>query len=291
MTSLGVPVSRVDLYLRLTRLNKPIGIFLVLWPMLWALWLAAGGLPNLWVLFVFVAGAVLMRSAGCVMNDFADRKIDGHVTRTRSRPLATGEISSREALMLFAVLCLLAFALVLSLNGLTIALSAVGVGLAVLYPFTKRATHWPQMFLGAAFGWAVPMAFAAQTAAVPGGAWLLFAATLVWALIYDTFYAMVDRDDDLKIGVKSTAVLWGRYDRLMIALFQVLHFGLLIAVGRAFELGALYYLGLAIAIGVAIYHQWLTRRRDRESCFAAFMQHNYVGGVVFAGIVADLALT
>jgi len=287
MTEVSAPTRRLDVYLRLTRLNKPIGIFLVLWPMLWALWFAARGLPDPWVLFVFVAGAVLMRSAGCVMNDFADRGIDGHVERTKGRPLATGEISARRALLVFAVLCVLAFALVLTLNGLTIALSVIGVGLAVLYPFTKRATHWPQMFLGAAFGWAVPMAFAAQSGGVPIGAWLLFAATLVWALIYDTFYAMVDRDDDLKIGVKSTAVLWGRYDRAIIGLCQCLHFALLIAVGRAFDMGALYYLGLALAVVVAVYHQWLTRRRDRESCFAAFMQHNYVGGVVFAGIVLD----
>lgn len=287
MAGVSASTRQLDVYLRLTRLNKPIGIFLVLWPMLWALWLAADGMPDLWVLFVFVAGAVLMRSAGCVMNDFADRRIDGHVERTKGRPLATGEISARRALLVFAVLCVLAFALVLTLNGLTIALSVIGVGLAVLYPFTKRATHWPQMFLGAAFGWAVPMAFAAQSGGVPIGAWLLFAATLVWALIYDTFYAMVDREDDLKIGVKSTAVLWGRYDRAMIGLCQFLHFALLVAVGRAFDMGALYYLGLALAVVVAIYHQWLTRRRDRESCFTAFMQHNYVGGVVFAGIVLD----
>jgi len=289
MNTVAAPSSRIDRYLRLTRLNKPIGIFLVVWPMLWALWLAAGGLPDIWVLLVFVVGAVLMRSAGCVMNDFADRKIDGHVERTRARPLATGEVSSREALWLFAALCVVSFLLVLTLNGLTIALSIVGVGLAVLYPFTKRATHWPQMFLGAAFGWAVPMAFAAQAGHVPAGAWVLFAATLVWALIYDTFYAMVDREDDLKIGVKSTAVLWGRYDRAMIGLCQIVHFALLVVVGAMFTLGGFYYLGLAIAVGVAVYHQWLTRRRDRASCFTAFMQHNYVGGVVFAGIVLDLA--
>lgn len=290
MNTMAAPSARVDRYLRLTRLNKPIGIFLVLWPMMWALWLAGRGLPDLWVLFVFIVGAVLMRSAGCVMNDFADRKIDGHVQRTQARPLATGEVSSAEALGLFVVLCLLAFALVLTLNWLTIAFAVVGVGLAVLYPFTKRATHWPQMFLGAAFGWAVPMAFVAQSGHVPLGGWLLFAATLIWALIYDTFYAMVDRDDDLAIGVKSTAVLWGRYDRAMIGLCQVGHFALLIATGLAFTLGTFYYLGVGAAIVVAVYHQWLTRHRDRASCFKAFMQHNYVGGVVFAGIVLDLAL-
>ncbi|WP_353177892.1 4-hydroxybenzoate octaprenyltransferase [Salinisphaera sp. T5B8] len=282
--------SHIEALFRLTRLHKPIGIFLVVWPMLWALWLAAGGVPDLWVLCVFVLGAILMRSAGCVINDFADRKIDGHVKRTRERPLATGEVSSREALVLFAVLCLAAFALVLTLNGLTIAMAFVGAGLAVLYPFTKRMTHWPQMFLGAAFGWAVPMAFAAQAGGVPWGGWLLFAATLIWALVYDTFYAMVDRDDDLKIGVKSTAILWGRYDRAVIGVFQLLFFALLIGVGRAFELGGLYYLGLTCGALMALYHQWLARNRDRDACFRVFMQHNILGGVIFAGVVADLAI-
>lgn len=290
MADTALAGSRWDAYLRLTRLNKPIGIFLVVWPMLWGLWLAAGGMPNAWVLFVFVLGAVLMRSAGCVINDYADRHIDGHVKRTTARPLATGEVSSREALLLFAVLCVLAFVLVLTLNGLTIAMAFVGAGLAVLYPFTKRVTHWPQMFLGAAFGWAVPMAFAAQTGGVPWGGWLLFVATLVWALVYDTFYAMVDRDDDLKIGVKSTAILWGRYDRAIIGLCQALFFALLAFVGLAFGLGIFYYLGLAAGIGMAIHHQWLARHRDRDACFRVFMQHNILGGVIFAGIVADLAI-
>lgn len=280
---------RCERYLRLTRLNKPIGIFLVVWPMLWALWLAARGLPDPWVLFVFVSGAVLMRSAGCVINDFADRRIDGRVRRTKARPLATGEVSSREALLLFAALCIAAFLLVLTLNGLTIAMAIVGAGLAVLYPFTKRATHWPQMFLGAAFGWAVPMAFAAQSGTVPIGGWVLFLATLIWALVYDTFYAMVDRDDDLKIGVKSTAILWGRHDRLGIGVFQCLFFALLCAVGLLFGLGSFYYLGLSVAVVMAIYHQWLTRHRDRAACFKAFMHHNVLGGVVFIGIAADLA--
>ncbi|WP_423823793.1 4-hydroxybenzoate octaprenyltransferase [Salinisphaera sp. SPP-AMP-43] len=291
MTATTQPSSRLDRYLRLTRLNKPIGIFLVVWPMLWALWLAAGGLPNLWVLFVFVVGAVLMRSAGCVMNDYADRHIDGHVKRTHARPLATGEVSEREALSLFAGLCIAAFLLVLTLNGLTIAMAFVGVFLAVLYPFTKRATHWPQMFLGAAFGWAVPMAFAAESGQVPAGGWLLFVATLIWALVYDTFYAMVDRDDDLKIGVKSTAVLWGKQDRLIIGCFQAVFYILLAIVGLMFGLGGLYYLGLIAAVGMSIYHQWITRARDRESCFKVFMQHNFLGGIIFIGLVADLALS
>lgn len=284
------PVSRLDVYLRLTRLNKPIGIFLVVWPMLWALWLAAGGVPNLWILTVFVAGAVLMRSAGCVINDFADRNIDGHVKRTRARPLATGEIGGGEALGLFVVLSLAAFALVLTLNALTIRLAFVGAGLAALYPFTKRATYWPQMFLGLAFGWAVVMAFAAVGRGVPVGGWLMFAAAVVWALVYDTMYAMVDRDDDLGIGVKSTAILWGRYDRLLVGLCQCVFFALLVACGISFGLGWAYYAGLAGAAGIAVYHQWLIRNRERDPCFRAFMHNNVLGGVIFAGIVADLLL-
>lgn len=272
------------------RLDRPIGIFLVMWPMLWALWLAAGGLPPLWVLAVFLLGCVLMRSAGCVINDVADRGIDPHVRRTKARPLATGEVGVTEALVLFAVLCLAAFALVLTLNRLTVWLSFVGVGLAALYPFTKRATYWPQMFLGAAFAWAVPMAFAAVTGAVPPGAWLVFAATLVWALVYDSMYAMVDRDDDLVIGVKSTAVLWGRADRLWIGFFQAMFFALLLAVGTAFRLGWPYYLGLAVAAGIAVYHQWLIRDRDRNACFNAFLHNNYLGMAVFAGILLERAL-
>ncbi|MFC3105791.1 4-hydroxybenzoate octaprenyltransferase [Salinisphaera aquimarina] len=290
MSVASAPTRRLDVYLRLTRLNKPIGIFLVVWPMLWALWLAAGGLPDLWVLLVFVVGAVLMRSAGCVINDFADRKIDGHVERTRARPLATGEVSAREALTLFAVLCIASFLLVLTLNGLTIAMAFVGAGLAVLYPFTKRLTHWPQMFLGAAFGWAVPMAFAAQMGTVPAGGWTLFIATLIWALVYDTFYAMVDRDDDLKIGVKSTAILWGRYDRAVIGLFQCIWLALLVIVGLQFDLGGVYYASLVVGAGMACYHQWLARARDRADCFKAFMHHNVLGGVIFFGIVIDLAI-
>ncbi len=282
--------NRVGSYWRLTRLNRPIGIFLVVWPMLWALWLAAAGTPNGWVLAVFVVGAVLMRSAGCVINDFADRHIDGHVKRTQARPLATGEVSSAEALGLFAALCLISFALVLTLNALTIKMAFVAVALAALYPFTKRATYWPQMFLGAALGWAVPMAFAAQSGTVPAGGWLVFAAALVWALVYDTMYAMVDRDDDLKIGVKSTAVLWGHYDRLMVGVFQCLFFALLIAAAPSFGLGWPYAIGLAVAAGMAVYHQWLIRTRERDACFRAFMQNNLLGGVIFAGIAADLAL-
>lgn len=279
--------ERLGLYIQLTRLNRPIGILLLLWPTLWAIWIAGAGRPDPLVLAVFVAGVLLMRSAGCVVNDLADRKVDPHVKRTRMRPLATGAISAREALGVALVLTLAAFALVLLLNPLTIALSVVGVLLAASYPFMKRYTHLPQFYLGAAFGWAIPMAFAAQTGGIPAEAWLLFAAAVVWAAIYDTMYAMVDRDDDLKIGVKSTAVLFGRYDRAWIAVFQLVFFWLLFAIGASFGLGAVYYSGLLIAIGLAIYHQWLIRDCDRDRCFRAFLHNHWLGMVVFLGIVLD----
>ncbi len=289
VTSPRGPQAKLGQYLRLTRLNKPIGIWLVGWPMLWALWLAADGFPDPVILTVFILGCVLMRSAGCVINDYADRHIDGHVKRTTQRPLATGEVSPLEALILFATLCLAAFALVLLLNPLAIKLSFGGVALAALYPFTKRWTHWPQLFLGAAFAWAIPMAFAAQAGAVPAAAWLLYVAVLVWALVYDSMYAMVDREDDLKIGVKSTAVRWGRYDRAWIGVFQTVFFLLLVGVGVGFELGLFYYLGLAAGAALAVYHQWLIRYRDRDACFKAFLHNNHVAMAIFIGIALDLA--
>lgn len=279
--------ERVARYIELTRLNRPIGIMLLVWPMLWALWLAGAGQPDPLVVAVFVAGAVLMRSAGCVINDYADREFDPHVKRTRLRPLATGAVSPREALALAGALTLAAFALVLLLNPLTIALSAGGVLLAASYPFMKRYTHLPQLHLGAAFGWAIPMAFAAQTGTVPAAAWLVFAAALVWAVVYDTMYAMVDRDDDLKIGVKSTAVLFGRYDRGWIALFQGVFFWLLLLIGGHFGLGTAYHAGVLIALGLAVYHQWLIREGDRERCFRAFLHNHWLGMTVFLGIVVD----
>ncbi len=251
------------------------------------MWIAAEGVPRLGVLTVFVLGVLLMRSAGCVINDYADRNIDGHVERTRARPIATGRVSPREALTLFAVLCLSAFALVLTMNALTIALSFGGAFLAALYPFMKRYTHLPQVFLGAAFGWAVPMGFAAQSGAVPTVAWLIFAATVMWAVIYDTMYAMVDRDDDLKIGVKSTAVLFGRADRLIIGTLQGLFFLDLLAIGHISGLGLPYHLGLAVAAALALYHQWLIRTRERAPCFKAFLHNNWLGMAVFIGIAAD----
>jgi 4-hydroxybenzoate polyprenyltransferase len=279
--------ERFRQYALLMRLHKPIGILLLLWPMLWALWVAAAGHPDTRVLVVFVLGVVLMRSAGCVINDYADRKIDPHVRRTRERPIAAGHVAPREALVLFAVLCLVAFMLVLLMNRLTMLLSLIGVLLAATYPFTKRYTHFPQVYLGAAFGWAVPMVYAAQTGAVPGIAWLIFTANILWATAYDTMYAMVDREDDLLIGVKSTAILFGAADRLMIAILQVLLLACLVWVGVWAGLGSIYYAGIAAAAGFALYQQYLIRARQTELCFRAFLNNNWFGAAVFAGIAAD----
>ena len=279
--------DRLREYYLLTRLDRPIGILLLLWPTLWALWLAAEGWPDLHVLAVFVAGVVLMRSAGCVINDYADRDFDRHVERTRDRPITAGRVKPREALALFAVLCLLAFALVLTLNRLTILMSFGGVVLAAVYPFTKRYTHLPQVVLGAAFGWAIPMAFAAQTGTVPKLAWLLFTVNVLWSTAYDTMYAMVDREDDLKIGVKSTAILFGEADRLVIGILQGLVLLGLVLAGRMAGLGGLYYLGLLAAAALALYQQYLIRNRDRQGCFQAFLNNNWFGAAVFAGIFLD----
>ncbi len=275
---------RIGSYLRLMRFDRPIGILLLLWPTLWALWIAGNGHPDWIVASVFVAGVVLMRAAGCVINDYADRNIDSHVARTRNRPLASGEISPRNALTLFVTLCLLAFGLVLTLNRLTILMSFVGVFLAVSYPFIKRYSYFPQVYLGAAFGWAVPMVFAAQLEEVPNIAWLLFIITVLWATVYDTMYAMVDREDDIKIGVKSTAVLFANADRVIIAILQITLFVLLLIVGQVLALGVFYYLGLLAAGGLAIYQQTLIRDRNASRCFKAFLNNNWFGGAVFAGI-------
>ncbi len=274
-------------YLLLMRLHRPIGIFLLLWPTLWGLWFASGGRPEPLILTVFVLGVVLMRSAGCVINDYADRAIDPQVARTRDRPLAAGRVTPRAALILFVALCLTAFALVLMLNGLTIALSFVAALLAVSYPFLKRYTHLPQFYLGAAFGWSIPMAFAAHTGGVPPVAWLLFAATLLWAVAYDTEYAMVDRDDDRRIGVKSTAILFGAWDRVMISLCHAATLGLLAWAGVLTGRGGYYYAGLAAAAGLAVHQLWLIRARDRDACFRAFLHNNRYGAVIFIGVVMD----
>jgi 4-hydroxybenzoate polyprenyltransferase len=282
--------TRFGHYWRLVRADRPIGIYLLLWPALWALWLAADGVPPWWTLLVFVLGTALMRSAGCAINDYADRDFDGRVARTAQRPLATGLVTPREALGVFAVLSLLAFALVLTLNSKTIAHSFVAVALAGLYPFTKRYTHMPQLVLGIAFGWAVPMAFTALQNQIPPLAWVLFTATVLWALIYDTMYAMVDRDDDLDVGIKSTAILFGRYDRLVIALLQGLMLGLLVQVGRMAGLGAVYFVALLGAAGLFGYQQWLIRDREQAACFRAFLNNHYLGMLVFAGLLVDFLL-
>lgn len=279
--------ERLHQYALLMRLNRPVGIYLLLWPTLWALWISGQGRPDWPVFIVFVLGVVLMRSAGCVINDYADRDFDPHVARTRERPIAAGRVSPREALVLFAVLCLMAFGLVLTMNRLTIMLSFVAVLLAALYPFTKRYTHLPQVFLGAAFGWAVPMVFAAQTGTVPQAAWLLFIATVLWATAYDTMYAMVDRPDDMKIGVKSTAILFGEADRMIIGMIQVMFFAAMLLAGRQLALGVFYYLGLAAASGFAVYQQYLIRNRAAPGCFKAFLNNNGFGAVIFCGIVLD----
>jgi 4-hydroxybenzoate polyprenyltransferase len=290
LTPVSVPVplsERLASYAILVRLNRPIGILLLLWPALWALWIAGAGEPRWPVVLIFILGVALMRSAGCAINDYADRHIDGQVARTRMRPLAVGVITPKEALGVFAVLSLVAFGLVLLLDRNTILMSFVAVSLAALYPFMKRYTHLPQVVLGMAFGWAVPMAFMALTGRVPAVGWLLFIATVVWALIYDTEYAMVDRDDDIRIGVKSTAILFGEYDRLMIGLFQLLMLGLLLLVGVKAALGGFYYAGVAAGAGFFAYQQYLIRGREPERCFQAFLNNNYFGMLLFISLVAD----
>jgi 4-hydroxybenzoate polyprenyltransferase len=282
--------ERLSAYAALVRLGRPIGIFLLLWPALWALWLAGAGNPPVGIVAIFVAGVVLMRSAGCAINDYADRDFDGQVARTRERPIATGRVSPWEALGVFAVLSLAAFGLVLLLNWQTVALSLVALALVVIYPFMKRFTHVPQLFLGAAFGWAIPMAFMAVTGAIPPLAWALFATTLLWALIYDTQYAMVDRDDDLRVGIKSTAILFGRWDQWIIAGLQVLMLVLLGLIGWQAGRGYWFGGGLAIAGALAVYQQYLIRDRVPSACFQAFLNNNYYGVAVFVGLVLDYAL-
>jgi 4-hydroxybenzoate polyprenyltransferase len=279
--------GRIGLYAELVRLNRPIGILLLLWPGLWALWIAGEGEPLWWVVLIFVAGTALMRSAGCAINDYADRDFDGHVARTRERPLASGRVTSREALLVFAVLCLAAFLLVLLLNRKTVLMSLVAVALAAIYPFMKRYTHMPQLVLGMAFGWAVPMAFTALQNQVPPVAWVLFAAAVVWALIYDTMYAMVDREDDLKVGIKSTAILFGDHDRVIIGLLQIAMLGLLGIAGLLAGLGFFYWLGLLGGGVLFLYQQWLIRKREPAGCFRGFLNNNWFGMTIFCSIAAD----
>jgi len=272
-------------YIELMRLDKPIGIYLLLWPTLWALWVAAEGLPDFSVLVIFVLGVILMRSAGCVINDYADRKVDGHVKRTSERPLITGAVSSKQALTLFASLVFASFILVLFTNQLTILLSAGGLALASVYPFMKRHTHLPQVVLGAAFSWAIPMAFAAQAEALPKYLWLIYIANLSWTVAYDTMYAMVDRDDDIKIGVKSTAILFGDADKFMIGVLHGIAIFCLFLLGSELALNAFYYLGLAIASGIMIYLHIKIKDRSREACFDAFRQSHWIGISILIGLM------
>jgi len=282
--------ERIPHYSKLMRFDRPIGTYLVLWPTLWALWLAAGGVPPMGTLLIFVLGVVLMRAAGCVINDYADRDIDGHVERTRARPLATGEVSAKEALYLFAGMCGLSFLLVLLTNQLTVLLSFVAVALAACYPFMKRFTHFPQVVLGAAFAWSVPMAFAAVTGALPAELWLIYIAVVIWTMAYDTFYAMVDREDDLKIGVKSTAIYFGREDRLITGILQLSVVFILVIIGSRFQLGFIYFVSVAVAAALFVYQQRLIKNRQREKCFQAFLNNNYVGMAVFIGIALHYLL-
>lgn len=269
------------------RLDRPIGILLLLWPTLWALWIASAGKPDMLVLTVFALGVILMRSAGCVINDYADRDFDRHVRRTQDRPLAAGRVTPQEALVLFAVLCALAFGVVLLLDIFTILLSFVAVLLAALYPFMKRYTHLPQIVLGMAFGWSVPMAYAASSASLPRSAWLLFIATVLWTTVYDTMYAMVDRPDDLKIGIKSTAILFGESDKAIIGALQITMLSVMVLIGTQMELGLAYYLGLTVASGLAAYQQFLIKDREPAKCFKAFLNNNWFGAAIFVGIVAE----
>ena len=281
--------DRLVQYALLARMHQPIGSLLLLWPTLWALWIAGEGRPDAAVVVVFVVGVFVMRSAGCVINDFADRRVDPHVRRTMHRPIASGKVKPSEALGLFVALCLVAFALVLTLNRLAVLYSFAGAALAASYPFMKRWTYLPQIYLGVAFGWGIPMAFAALTGAVPPLAWLLLVGVVAWAVVYDTMYAMVDREDDLRVGVKSTAILFGDADRFFVGASQVAVLAVLVLAGRQAGLGAVHYCAVALATLLFVYQQHLIRDREPDACFRAFLNNNWVGAVVFAGIVADYA--
>ena len=277
-------MRKLNAYFRLMRLDKPIGILLLLWPTLWALWLASNGWPDNRLLFIFIVGTVLMRSAGCVMNDVADRHFDGHVARTDKRPLVAGEVSVKEALLLATLLSLVAFGLVLTLNALTIALSFAALFLAASYPFTKRFFALPQAYLGIAFGFGIPMAFAAVQGWVPQQAWLMLVANIAWSLAYDTEYAMVDRPDDLKIGIRSSAITFGKYDVAFVMFFYALMLALMAYVGALMQLTWIYYVGLVLAGLLILYHFILIKNREPARCFRAFLHNNWVGAAIFAGI-------
>lgn len=281
---------KLPFYIQLMRLDKPIGIYLLLWPTLCALWIASDGHPSVANVFIFVAGVILMRSAGCVINDYADRHVDGQVKRTQQRPLAQKIISEKHALILFAGLCLCAFILVLFTNAFTVYLSFGGLALAFMYPFMKRYTHLPQVVLGAAFAWAVPMAFAAEQDALPDVVWLMYAATVIWTVVYDTQYAMVDRDDDLKIGVKSTAILFGDADNTIIGALQIMTLISWLMIANHIAATWPVYVAIAVSAGLFGYHQMLTKNRDRDLCFKAFLHNHWVGTVLFAGLFVHYLL-
>ena len=276
--------TKAHAYWQLMRMDRPIGSLLLLWPTLWSLFISAQGMPDLKVLIVFTLGVVFMRSAGCVINDFADRRVDGHVKRTHQRPLPSGRVSAFEAIGLFLILCLMSFLLVLTMNTLTIKLSLIALVLAFIYPFMKRYTHLPQLFLGLAYSWSIPMAWAAQTGELSPVAWYIFTINAIWTIAYDTQYAMVDRDDDLKIGIKSTAILFGRWDKLVIGLLQLTTLIMLITLGWWYGLGLAYYLSLVLVAGLFVFQQRLTYYREREKCFSAFLNNNYVGMAIAAGL-------
>ena len=284
-------IERLDLYERLMRLDKPIGILLLLWPTLWALWLSSWGTPSWIVVWIFVLGTVLMRSAGCVINDLADRKFDPHVARTKDRPLASGKVSIREALVLFFVLVICAFCLILPLRSwYIVGLSVVALFLAASYPFTKRFFAVPQAYLGVAFGFGIPMAYAAHLDMIPRTAWVLLLANVFWAMAYDTEYAMVDRADDLKIGIKTSAITFGRFDVVAVMFCYVMTFALIAWVGFQMRAHWAFYAGLGVAAAIAVYHYTLIREREPAPCFKAFLHNNWIGASIFVGIVVDFLI-
>jgi 4-hydroxybenzoate polyprenyltransferase len=280
----------MNVYFRLMRLDKPIGIYLVLWPALWALFLAADGWPRLDLIIIFVLGVTIMRSAGCVINDYADREIDKLIERTQHRPITSGEITAKSAFILFFILMLIAFGLVLMTNSLTIQLAFIAAGLATLYPFTKRWTHLPQFILGLAFAMSVPMAFAATNGSVPDSAWWIFSATVIWTVIYDTMYAMADREEDIKIGVKSTAVLFAKYDKLIIGILQICLLFVFFKISEIFKLNVFYDISVILSAFLMIYHQKMIKNREKTACFQAFLHNNFIGMVIFIGIALSLIL-
>ncbi len=284
---LGVVIAQLGVYARLMRLDRPIGFYLLMWPTLWALWVAGGGRPDEAIFAIFMAGVVVTRCAGCIINDIADRGFDPYVTRTRERPLATGRVSVVEAALLFVGLGLIAIGLVTLLNPLSRLVAAAAAVLMIIYPFVKRILSVPQLVLGAAFAMAIPLAFAAQTGEIPEVAWLMFAVTVIWAIIYDTMYAMVDRPDDLQVGIKSTAILFGDADRFMIGALQALMLLGLVLMGSRLSMGLWYFLGVALAAAFMAWHQYLIRDRDTAACFRAFLNNHYIGMVVFIGIALD----